>query len=257
MAFGPGALVGTAGVGGVHLFGTQAGLSRCGVALEKFGVIVDGGFEFFVAVVEGARGAQRGVEINSPLVLLQGRAGDFERLVVSIVDDGFERVLAGRADLRGGVLDVDLLAVALHVNAADFAGAEVLVFVALKFHGALEIRLGGIDGKDEAFDRNIFRNGESDDGVFALLRLLQAGADGSPDGLARARDSGGAAVDVGWLYRAVGGDTQVFVGAERNLERAVVAEFFVGQIVESGGAEGSPSGAVRVVLAFDASVRDV
>src|SRR5260370_30486661 len=114
MTLRPGALVRTSRVRKVRFFSAQLYLTRARILLEQLGVVIHRRSEFFIAIVELGLRTGRGIEIDSPLVLLHVRAGDSQWRVISIVDDCSHASRARSTNIKRRLLAINLPPPPLH-----------------------------------------------------------------------------------------------------------------------------------------------
>ena len=227
MLLGPRAIVGTTGVGGVGGFGSEL-RGESGIVLgEELGVVVVGGGEFGVAVVERQRAGGGSVEVQATFELLQARAGEPEWRVIAVVHDDFDSGFAACGECDFLVFGINFLSVAHHVDAIDLAGVEPGSPLVLNLDTALEVGLRGIDGEQDALDRAIGRSLKSQHGVFAALLLPGRVADVAPGGGMFFGDDGSCSGNLIGPHRTVESHAQVFEGGGRQAQHAVAAEIFL------------------------------
>src|SRR5579859_2176421 len=134
----PRPLIRTPRVSRIRLLRAKLGLSCVRLRLEEFGVVVNRLVQLVVAVIEVRR--FRGVEVDAPLILLEPYAGDFQRWIVSIMDDYLQRLRPDSPKIERGLLKINLLPVTHHVHPCKLSGcAKPVVFPVLNLNLTLKI----------------------------------------------------------------------------------------------------------------------
>src|SRR3954464_5360164 len=110
MALRPWTLVWTFTEVRVQRLAAQLGLFRRLLLLEELGVVVNRRVELLVSIIENYRTAGWTMKINPSLQLLQTSIGDFEWLIVAVMNFDLDDLLSGSGKLDLLALGIDPLA---------------------------------------------------------------------------------------------------------------------------------------------------
>ncbi len=150
------------------------------VFLKKLGIVVDGSPQSFITVIKLWLDVWSGIEVDPSFILLELNACDFQRQVVPIVDNHSESLRTGEVEVDRCLLNINLLAVAVHVNTTDLARSKPFSLPIPNFQVTAAIGLGRIDSEIQPLNRCIRPKTKGQDRFFTLLFLLRLTADLSP-----------------------------------------------------------------------------